>query len=62
MDKVWPGKMFILISIKVKFSLINSQQIWTNFNTFPCCSRVIFNLDAVDKGWRLLYRERYQSE
>ena len=41
---------------------------WMNFDTFSSSSRVDcaiqinFNLDAVDKGWKLLYRKRYQSE
>ena len=40
---------------------VNSQQMWMNFNTFSSSSRVDyaiqinFNLDAVDKGWKLLY-------
>ena len=68
-DKVLPGKIFIVISLKEKvLTEINSQQMWMNFNTFPSSSRVDcaiqinFNLDAVDKGWKLLYGKRYQSE
>ena len=42
------------------FNHVNSQQMWTNFNTFSSSSRVDcviqinFNLDAGDKGWKLL--------
>ena len=67
--KVLPGKIFILISFKEKvFTHVISQQIWMNFNTSSCSSRVDcaiqinFNLDAVDKGWKLLYCKRHQSE
>ena len=66
-DKVLPSKIFILISFKEKvFIHINSQQMW--MNTFSSSSRVDcviqinFDLDAVDKGWKLLYCKRYQSE
>ena len=69
MNKVIPGKIFILISFKEKvFTQINSKQTWMNFNTFPSSSRVDcalqinFNLNAVDKGWKLLYCKRYQSK
>ena len=65
MNKVLPGNMFILISFKENVSIqINSQQM----NTFRISSRVNcaiqinFNLDAVDKGWKLLYWKRSQSE
>ena len=61
-NEVLLGKIFILISFKEKvFTHINSQQMWMNFNTFSTSSRVDcaiqinFNLDAVDKGWKLLY-------
>ena len=41
MDKVLPGKIFILISFKEKvFTHVNSQQMWMNFNTFSSSSRV----------------------
>ena len=41
MDKVLPGKIFILISFKGKvFTHINSQQMWMNFNTFSSTSHV----------------------
>ena len=56
MDKVLPGKMFILISFKERvFSHINSQQMWMKFDTFSSSSRVDcaiqinFNFNAVDK-------------
>ena len=69
MDKVLPGKIFILISFKEKVcTQIKSEQMWINFNTFPgssrvdCVIQINFNLDAVDKGWKLLYFKRYQSE
>ena len=69
MDKVLQGKIFILMSFKAKlFSHINLQQLWMNFNMFSSSSRVdcaiqiSLNLDAVDKGWKLLYCKRYQSE
>ena len=59
----------MLISFEEKvFTHINSHQIWMNFNMFsssPCVDYAIqinFNLDAVDKGWKLLYCKRYQSE
>ena len=67
-DKVFPGKMFTLIIFKKKVFLITSLQMWINFNTFSSSSRVDsaiqinFNLDAVDIGWKLLYRRRYQYE
>ena len=68
-DKVLPGKIFILISFKKNvFTHVNSQQMWMNLNTFSSSSRVDcaiqtnFNLDAVDKGWKLLYCKRHQSE
>ena len=36
MDKILPGKICILISVKQNvFTHINSQQMWMNFNTFP---------------------------
>ena len=61
MDKALPCKIFILIGFKEKvFTHINSQQMWMNFKTFSSSSRVDcaiqlnFNLDAVDKGWKLL--------
>ena len=54
-DKVLPGKIFILISFKEKvFTQINSQQMWMNFNMFSSSSRVDctiqikFSVDAVD--------------
>ena len=69
MDKVLPGKIFILISSKEKvFTHVNSQQMWMNFNTFSssfhvdCAIQINFNLDAVDKGWKLLYCKRQQYE
>ena len=46
---------------KVQFTLINSQQMWMNFITFSSSSRVDcviyinFSLDAVYKGWKVLY-------
>ena len=68
MDKVLPGKIFILISFTDKvFTHINSQQMWTNFNRFSSSSRVDcaiqinFSLDAVYKGWKLCCK-RYQSD
>ena len=69
-DKCLPSKIFILISFKEKdFTHINSQQMWMNFNTFSSSSSVDctrlqtdFNLNAVDKGWKLLCCKRYQSE
>ena len=62
MDKDLPGDFFImLICFNVNaFTQVNSQQMWMNFNTFPCSSRVNcvirlnFNLDAVRKRWKLL--------
>ena len=40
MDKVSPGKIFILINFKEEiFTQMNSQQMWMNFNTFPSSSR-----------------------
>ena len=64
MDKVLPGNNFILVSFKEKvFTQINSQQM----NTFrissrvDCAIQINFNLDAVDKGWKLLYWKRSQS-
>ena len=69
MDKVLPGKIFILTSFKVKiFIHVNSQQMWMNFNMFSsssrvnCAIQVNFNLDAFDKRWKLLYGKRHQSE
>ena len=69
MDKVLHGKILILISFTDKFfTHINSQQIWMNFNTFSssaradCAIQIKFSLDAVRKGWTLLYCKRYQSE
>ena len=68
MDKVLPGKIFILISFKDKcFTYVNSQQMWMIFNTFSsscvdCAIQINFNLDAVDGGWKLLYCKRHQSE
>ena len=60
MDKVLPGKIFILIIFKENvFTHINSQQILMNFNTFSsssrldCAIQINFNLDAVDKVVRL---------
>ena len=57
------------MSFKEKvFTHINSQQIWMNFNTFSSCSpvdcaiQININLHVVDKGWKLLYCKRYQSE
>ena len=41
---------------------------WMNFNTFSsssridCAIQINFNLDAVDKGWKLLYCKQYQSK
>ena len=41
--------------------LINSQQMWMNFNTFSssshvdCAIQLNLNLDAVYKGWKLLH-------
>ena len=55
MDKVLPGKIFILINFKEKGLIINSQQMWMNFNTLPsfsrvdCAIQINFNLDTVDK-------------
>ena len=68
MDKVLPGKIFILISFKEKvFTHVNSQQMWMNFNTFSsscvdCVIQINFHLDAVDKGWKLLCCKRHQSK
>ena len=51
-----------MISFEEKlFTHVSSLQIWMNFDTFSSSSRVDcaiqinFNLDAVDKGWKLLY-------
>ena len=59
LDKVLPGQIFILISFNVKDLtqvLVNPQQIWMNFDTFPNSSPVNcvinFNSDAVHKGWK----------
>ena len=63
MDKVLPGQIFILVSFNVKDLtqvLVNPQQIWMNFDTFPnsspvnCVTRINFNSDAVRKGWKVL--------
>ena len=69
MDKVLPGKIFILIKFKEKvFTHVNSQQMWMNCNTFSSSSRVDcviqinFKLDVVDKGWKLLYCKGHRSE
>ena len=69
MNKVLPGRIFILISFKEKaFTQINLQQMWMNFNTFPSSSsvdyaiQINFNLDVVNKEWKFLYCKRYQSE
>ena len=69
MNKFLPGKIFILISFKEKvFTHVNLQQMWMNFDMFSSSSRVDcailinFNLDAVDKRWKLLYCKRHQSE
>ena len=69
MDKVLPGKIFILINFKEKvFTPVDSQQMWMNFNTFSSSSRVDcaiqinFNLDEVDKRSKLLCCKRHQSE
>ena len=69
MDKGLLSKIFVLTSVKEKvFTHVNSQQTWMNFNTFSSSSRadctiqINFNLDAVDKGWKLLYCKRNQSE
>ena len=41
---------------------------WINFNTFSssfrvdCAIQINFNVDVVDKGWKLLDCKRYQSE
>ena len=41
---------------------------WMNFNTFSSSSledsaiQINFDLDAVDKGWKLLYCKQHQSE
>ena len=65
MDKVLPGKIFILISLKEK--VFTHKFMANDFNTFSSSSRVDcvvqikFSLDTVDKGWKLLYRRRYQS-
>ena len=45
---------------------VNSHQIWMNFDTFfnsslVNCDSDNFYLDAVHKGWKLLYCERSQS-
>ena len=60
MDKVLPGKIFIIINFKEKvFTHIISQQMWMNFNTFSssscvdCAIQINFILDAVYKGWKL---------
>ena len=65
----YPVEFLIMISFKEKgFTLINLQQIWMNFNTFPsssgvdCAIQINFNLDSVDKRWKFLCCERYQSE
>ena len=65
MDKVSPGNIFILISFKEKvFTQINSQQMNTfrNSSRVDCTIQINFNLNAVYKGWKLLYWERSQSE
>ena len=69
MDKVLPGKIFILISFREKVCIhVNSQQMCMNFNMvssfsrIDCVIQINFNLDAVDKGWKLLYCKRHQSE
>ena len=56
-DKVLPGKMFILTSFKEKvFTHINSQQKWMNFNTFSssshvdCAIQITFNLQSIKHG------------
>ena len=55
MDKMLPGQIFILISFNVKDLtqvLINPQQIWMNFDTFPnsspvnCVTRIQFIKDG----------------
>ena len=68
-DKVLPGKIFILINFKENvFTYVNSQQLRMNFNMFSSSSRVHcaiqinFNLDTVDKGWKLLYCKRHPSD
>ena len=54
MDTVLPGKIFSLM--RKVFTHVNSQKMWTNFNTYSSSSRVDctiqinFNLDTVDKG------------
>ena len=41
---------------------------WMNFNMFPdssrvdCAIQINFSLDAVNKGWTLLYGKQYQSK
>ena len=69
MDKVLPGKIFILRSFKeIVFTRVDSQQMWMNFNTLSsssradCAIQINFNSDAVDKVWKLLYCKRHQSE
>ena len=68
-DKVLLGKIFILISFKERaFTHVNSQQMWMNFDMFSssscedCEIQINFNLNAVDKAWKLLYYKRHQSE
>ena len=57
-DKVLPGQIFILISFNVKDLtqvLVNPQQIWMNFDTFPnsspvnCVTRINLSSDAVQR-------------
>ena len=62
-DKVLPSQIFILISFNVKDLtqvLVNPEQIWMNFDTFPnsspvnCVTGINFNSDAVHKEWKVL--------
>ena len=55
-DKVLPGKIFMLIGFSVKaITQVNPQHTWVNFNTFPSCFlvncviQVNLNIDAVRK-------------
>ena len=65
MDTVLPGNTFILISFKENvFTQINLQQIYTlkSSSRVDCAIQINFNLNAVDKGWKLLYWKQSQSE
>ena len=64
------SELVVNTSFKEKFfTHINSQQMWMNFNnTFSssfcvdCAIQINFNLAVADKGWKLLYCKRRQSE